>query len=85
MLINDLEHLEMIEQYQQVEGGARLLRVKPRGVAQADFGFNSLVVGSVGSYAGGDTQILTTATPEGFNTGFSFVYQSVATGGPIPA
>jgi hypothetical protein len=82
MQINDLEYWEMDESLYPLTGGNRLLR--PLGIAMADFGFNSLVVGSLGSFAGGDTQILTTATPQGFNTGFSFIYQAVATGFFIP-
>lgn len=83
MQINDLEYWEMDESLYPLTGGNRLFI--PLGVAVADFRFNSLVVGSLGSFAGGDNQILTTATPQGFNTGFSFIYQAVATGGVIPS
>lgn len=76
MLINDLEHLEMTEQAYEVKG-ALSIAVMPFA-SIADFRFNSLVVGSAGSSAGGETQVLTTATPQGFTTGFSFIYQAVA-------
>ncbi|CCI16599.1 hypothetical protein NIES3806_39870 [Microcystis aeruginosa NIES-3806] len=78
MLINDLEHLEMTEQAYEVKGASGIVVIPFASIA--NFRFNSLVVGSLGSFAGGETQVLTTATPQGFTTGFSFIYQAVAMG-----
>ncbi|AKE66179.1 hypothetical protein MYAER_3849 [Microcystis aeruginosa NIES-2549] len=78
MLINDLEHLEMTEQAYEVKGASGIVVIPSFSIA--NFKFNSLVVGSLGSIAGGETQVLTTATPQGYTTGFSFIYQAVAIG-----
>ncbi|GCA79953.1 hypothetical protein [Microcystis aeruginosa] len=78
MLINDLEHLEMTEQAYEVNGASGIAFIPSFSIA--NFKFNSLVVGSLGSIASGETQILTTATPQGSTTGFSFVYRSMALG-----
>lgn len=78
MLINDLEHLEMTEQAYEVKGASDIVVIPFASIA--NFRFNSLVVGSLGSFAGGETQVLTTATPQGYTTGFSFIYQAVAIG-----
>lgn len=78
MLINDLEHLEMTEQAYEVNGASGIVVIPFASIA--NFRFNSLVVGSLGSFAGGETQVLTTATPQGYTTGFSFIYQGVALG-----
>lgn len=81
MLINDLEHLEMTEQAAyNVKGALGMMGMPFVPTSIANFRFNSLVVGSSGSFAGGETQILTTATPQGFTTGFSFVYRAMALG-----
>lgn len=81
MIIIDIEHLESVEQVQGIEGG-RIDRefIKFRGVAVSNIVFDSLVVGKLGGFAGGEKNILTTASPGQFTVGFAFTYQGVAIG-----
>ena len=81
MIIIDLEHLETVSQLNKIDGGklsADFANFK--GVATSNFLFDSLVIGKFGAFAGGEKNILTTASPGQFTVGFAFNYQAVAIG-----
>ncbi|ACK71906.1 hypothetical protein PCC7424_3514 [Gloeothece citriformis PCC 7424] len=87
MKINDLEHLEIVNNSETCQKGAvsfpgfsfgSLL-----GSALSNFTFDSLASGQHGAFAAGESNVLTTAYANNYNVGFTFTYASQAIGLPV--
>ncbi len=85
--ISNLEYLEAVSLPNKVIGKVGLFDDVSiiLGTSFSDFFFDSLVVGTLGAYGGGITNVLTTADPGNYSVGFAFQYQSTALGELPPA
>jgi hypothetical protein len=87
MNIIDLEHLEIVSETKEIQGGEGLgIDINDiLGRAFSSIKIKSLATGTFGAFAAGGPKILTASSPNNSSVGFDMDYTAIAVGIPPSA